>query len=444
MINSIEEVRSICETLQATNSKKDKEKILKDNQDNQLFQNVLYFLLNPFIVTGLSEKKINKNIGKLPNVDYTELITYDTDDEHYDSTDIRSLFMYVDKHNTGRDIDVSVCESFVTNYSNDMQEFIKSILTKSLRLGCDSKTVNGIYGKDFIPTYDVQQAYSIEKYPLKKGEWFSLSEKLNGIRGTYYKGKIMSRQGKEITGLDHIIADIKALGLEDAVLDGELRRKNVDGISDNENFRIGTGILNTDGADKSCINYTMYDILSVEEFDRGYGDLKYHNRKVALNQMREDIERRNLQNLQIVQMFYEGTDQSQIEKYLDLMVSQDKEGCMLNKDVPYKCKRHNGILKVKRFYTCDLKVIRLEQGSGRLKNTLGAFVVDYKGNELNCGSGMSDEQRSEYWNKRDELVGRVIEVKYKEESTDKKTGNLSLQFPIFVMLREIDKQVSYN
>lgn len=62
MINSIEKVKSICETLQATNSKKDKEQILKDNQNNQLFKDVLYFLLNSFIITGLSDKKINKEV----------------------------------------------------------------------------------------------------------------------------------------------------------------------------------------------------------------------------------------------------------------------------------------------------------------------------------------------------------------------------------------------
>jgi DNA ligase-1 len=75
---------------------------------------------------------------------------------------------------------------------------------------------------------------------------------------------------------------------------------------------------------------------------------------------------------------------------------------------------------------------------------LRAFVVDYKGNELNVGSGMSDEQRTEFWNKRDELAGRVIEVKYKEESNDKTTGNVSLQFPIFVSLREVGKEISYS
>jgi len=441
-INTIESVKSIFDKLQSTNSKKGKEQILKENQNNELFTDILKFLLDSHIITGLSEKKINKNIGVLPNVNYSEKLN-----NGYSTTDIRNLFEYIKKNNTGKDIDISVCESYFANFDAETRFFIKDILTKSLKLGIDTKTVNKVYGNNFIPTWEVQQAYSIDKYPLKKGEWFSLSEKLNGNRGTYYKGKIISRQGKEFTGLNHIVNDIKVLlgdKADSIVLDGELRRKNIDGISDNENFRIGTGILNSDDADKSCINFTMYDVLSVEEFNKGIGTIKYCKRREILNNMRDTIREKHLNNIAIVDMFYEGTDQTQISKYLDKMVSEDKEGCMLDKDVVYKCKRHSGILKVKRFYTCDLKILRLEEGSGRLSGTLGAFVVDYKGNELNVGSGMSDEQRTEFWNKCDELVGRVIEVKYKEESNDKTTGNVSLQFPIFISLREVGKEVSYS
>ena len=82
--------------------------------------------------------------------------------------------------------------------------------------------------------------------------------------------------------------------------------------------------------------------------------------------------------------------------------------------------------------------------TGRLTGKLGAFVVDYKGNALNVGSGMTDEQREEFWSIHNDLIGRVIEVKYKEESSDKKTGQHSLQFPIFVALREKGKEESYH
>ena len=60
------------------------------------------------------------------------------------------------------------------------------------------------------------------------------------------------------------------------------------------------------------------------------------------------------------------------------------------------------------------------------------------------GSGFTDEERSYYWNNQDKIIGRVIEVKYKETTTDKKTGLESLQFPVYVGLRENGKEVSYN
>lgn len=126
------------------------------------------------------------------------------------------------------------------------------------------------------------------------------------------------------------------------------------------------------------------------------------------------------------------------------MVAEDKEGLMLNLDVPYRRTRHKGILKIKRFYTMDLPIVRCEEGSGRLSGTLGALVVDFKGNEVSVGSGFTDEQRALYWDKRNELQGVLCEVKYKEVSTDKKTGQQSLQFPIFVSLRFDKDDVNYE
>lgn len=78
------------------------------------------------------------------------------------------------------------------------------------------------------------------------------------------------------------------------------------------------------------------------------------------------------------------------------------------------------------------------------KGRLGAFVVDYKGNQVKVGSGYSDEERVNFWNGRDKYIGRVITVKYKEISKDKKTGLESLQFPVYCGVRELGKEPSYE
>ena len=75
---------------------------------------------------------------------------------------------------------------------------------------------------------------------------------------------------------------------------------------------------------------------------------------------------------------------------------------------------------------------------------LGAFVLDYKGNEVKVGSGFSDKQRKSYWKKREEITGSLCEVKYKEISTDKRTKAESLQFPVFVSLRTDKNEINYE
>jgi DNA ligase-1 len=126
------------------------------------------------------------------------------------------------------------------------------------------------------------------------------------------------------------------------------------------------------------------------------------------------------------------------------MVAEDKEGLMLNLNVPYQRKRHRGLLKIKRFYTMDLPITGYEEGTGRLEGTLGSLVLDFCGNEVKVGTGFSDEERRKMWGNRDKLVGVLCEVKYKEISSDKSTGTKSLQFPVFVQLRNDKTEVSYG
>ena len=425
-------VRDLFELLTNTSSSLAKRDILIENSGNERFTSYINYLLNPFLVTGISEKKISKETDKSPTRSFSSFM---------------ELMEYILRNNTGSDEVIANIRQFLNLQDPEMNGFYASIITKSAKLGCDVKSVNKAFDKEFIPQWEVQQSYNIEKYQLKEKEWFSLTEKLNGVRGTFINGKILSRQGKEFTGLEHIAADIAHITpllpeTGDWVFDGELIRKNIDGVSDNENFRIGTGLLGQDDADKSNMQFVIFDFLPKSEFASGESNLTYKDRLTALRALTEQISNLALTAIKTVDVLYTGTDAGMIDFYLDKMVSEDKEGLMLNRDSKYQCKRHNGILKVKRFYTIDLKVTDVEEGSGRNAGRLGAFVVDYKSNSVNVGSGMSDEQRDEYWKLRDQMPGRVIEVKYKEESSDKKTGQFSLQFPIFVALREEGKEES--
>jgi DNA ligase-1 len=259
----------------------------------------------------------------------------------------------------------------------------------------------------------------------------------------------MSRQGNEIIGLAHILNDLRSLvhpnNLCDYVFDGELVRKNVNPtVSDNANFRMGAGLLHQADVDKSAIQFVIFDVLQREEFLNGESNATYKHRLAKLKHYTKTInEMPWLMNVKVVDILYEGCDQTRIRPFLMLMDDTGKEGLILNRDTKYYRKRHNGILKIKSFNTIDLRITGWKEGGGRLAGTLGAFTVDYKGDELCVGSGMTDRQRDEFWNTRNLLVGRVIEVMYKEETESKQTDQKSLQFPVFIALREEGKEVSY-
>lgn len=425
------EVKAFFDTLSETASIKAKKRLLAEKRNDGNTKRFLDYLLNPFFVTGMSEKKIGKTVSK------EATIWFDT---------FHELISYIRENHTGTDEVLANIQAFLEGTDEELREFYIGIITKSIRIGCDVKTVNDALGFELIPQWEVQQAYQIGKLKMNENEWFSLSQKLNGVRGTYFEEKLISRQGKEFNGLDHILEDIKRLipNPEEWVVDGELIRKNIDHVSDNENFRLTAGIINQDDGDKSLIQMVIFDILPKAEFLYGESKLRYRDRLEQLKTLKKQIRRLGLSSLRVVDILYTGTDMSMIVPYLDRMVAEGKEGLMLNRNCKYFRRRHNGILKVKQFYTVDLEVVDLEEGTGRLTGTLGAFVVRYKGNYLRVGSGMTDEQRKAFWTNGISLIGRVIEVKYKDESYDRRTGLYSLQFPIFVQLRELGKQESYD
>lgn len=425
----VENVIKIFKQLQDTRSLNDKKLIIYKNKNDELFKKCLLFLLDSNITTGISTKKWDK-------INHTH---------ESDINDFDNLLDYISKNNSGRDSDVVVCKSWCRDQSEEIQEFAKQIITKKFRLGCDKKVVNSVI-PGLIPSWDVQQAFPMSDSNMpKKNEWFALSQKLNGNNAGYYKGKLISRQGKAFSGLDHIIEDIKKIpDYDNYFFNGELIRKNIDNLSDNDNFQLGTGIINSDNSDKSCIQFVIYEMIPVEEFEKGESKYKYKDRKQKyLIPLSETISKKELNSLRVVPFVYEGTDVSVIESLLNEANETGWEGLMLNKNTVWKNKRNNGILKVKSFKHADILCTGVVEGDGKYKGTLGLIKCDYKGYELGVGSGFTDSQRNFFWNNPDEIIGKIIQIKYKGE-TQNKNGGISVQFPIFEIVRTDKTEPSYN
>jgi len=432
----IEELYNSFNQLKDTSSRLEKEELLRQFGKDEDFKFVLKFLINPMIITGISTKKINKrvNVG-----------CYFLDSQDFD---FPYLLNWISKNNTGKDCDIAFVNSYMWHITEDEDiiDWMKSIITKSFKPGIDVKTCNKVYGKSFIPTLSVMLGTSIEHAPIPHDAWISISQKLNGNRCFYYRGKLYTRQGKEYTGCEHIINELKVLSSTQScsyVFDGELVLKE-EGLTDSEAFQKGTGIANSKDKDKSNLHLVIFDVIPTDEFEKGESTEKYSKRKITLSTFDFSIRRFNMKYLSTVKIFYEGYDHSQIDKWLKYAEDNDMEGIMVNLDTAYECKRTKNLIKVKKFYTYDLKCIGVEEGTGKHKGRLGAIIVDFKGNPVGVGSGFTDELRESIWKNPNSIIGKIIEVKYKEVTKNKDTGAESLQFPVFVGIRKDKEEISYE
>lgn len=431
----LKKVIEIFRYIQSTKSLNDKKEILNSNKDNELFKKCLSFLLDDNVVTGISDKKISKYDSVM--CERLRTIKLNTFEDVMD---------YLKQHNSGRDEDITNVKGFIyDHYIEDDYEFVFFIqmITKKFRLGCDAKVVNRVI-PGLIPTFDVMLGTPIDKCKLKGNEWISISRKLNGTRCAFIGTKCITRQGKEYTGLQHIVNDLQLMGYSDMFVDGELIYKNPENLSDSESFQKGTGIAMSKDLNKTQLKLVVFDMFPLNEFWDGKSKEKYLDRNNKyLMKLDSKIRECNVENIELVRIVYEGFDHAQIKKWLDYAEENDWEGIICNLDANYECKRTKNLIKVKKFFTCDIFCTSVEEGDGRNKETLGALVCDYKGNKVNVGSGFSDEERKRLWKNPNDVVGHIVSIKYKEE-TKNKDGGVSVQFPVFEGIRFDKTEPSYN
>ena len=89
-------------------------------------------------------------------------------------------------------------------------------------------------------------------------------------------------------------------------------------------------------------------------------------------------------------------------------------------------------------FNCELTIIGTKEGDKKsTKGKLGSLLCESEDGLLytGVGAGLSHELRDELWNKREELIGKIVEVKANGISTNKH-GGTSLFFPAFIEIRE--------
>lgn len=433
----------VLDTIKNESSRLKHEDILVENSELPYFKEVLHFVYNTLIKTGISKSKINKFNSK-GNQDSGE--GFNT---------LLELLEYVKENNTGRDTDLLKINHYISRYSGIELEYLKGIVTKDLALGISSNTVNKVY-KNLIPKFGIMSAYAFTKYQDKLvdksdethntlKEEYAITLKLDGNRCVAVLDtdvKILSRSGKDVTGLKEIEEELSLLSLDKKVLDGEAIHESYFREDSKEKAYAETSkVMRTKGIKEGMV-YVIFDMLPLDEFTQGESSQTYEERRKELKKLEEEAVEKGLKRIKVVPIIRTTNRVDIVQSELSKALANNEEGIMLNAlKGKYKTKRVKDILKLKNFYTLDLKCIGIEEEIRG--NSLGALVVEYKGNEVRVGSGLTLEQRKLFWENPELVINKIIEVQGSEESTNK-DGKYSLRFPSFIQVREDKDTVSYD
>jgi DNA ligase-1 len=334
---------------------------------------------------------------------------------------------------TGHDA-IGAVNSFVDNYPK-YEELIHCIIDKDLKTRAGDKIINKAI-PDHIPEFSVALA---DKYEPKLVDWkdgWYVSRKIDGARcigivdsngdTTFY-----SRTGKEFDTLAIVRGGIKALNITNVVLDGELCLVDEDG---NEDFQ---GVMKQLKKKDHTIpnpSFKIFDMVTHDEFYSKKGE-KNRPYSIRLANLTEIMTKNKYPCLTLLEQELIHNDEH-FQEWVKEAANCGWEGVMLRADEPYKGKRSKDLLKVKKFFDDEYKVIDTKMGPFRYikdgkeveETMLSNVTILHKGYNVDVGSGFTISERKQFYKNPQDIIGKTVTVQYFEE-TNNQDGGISLRFP---------------
>ena len=419
---------NIIKQLESDNSRLFKEDVIQQNLHDSTFQEGLAMCLDALVTFGVKQVPESSKDGKG--------LDWDTFKE--------GANLLIERERTGhaaRDLILDLMHAAKMNQWND---WYRRILIKDLRCGVSEKTVNNVAKKmnlEFsVPVFSCMLAHDGAKHPKKiKGDCL-VEYKYDGVRVVAIvkknKATLYSRNGKIFNNFAHIENALSKPEYNNIVFDGEVMSDDFQALMKQ--------VYRKSGANTEDAYLALFDMLPLKEFNEGRSKLNSLERKQELNKLSKtfgseiklvDYEIINFDNEQGQEKFSEMNKEALEKGFEGLMIKPNNNY--------YECKRSHAWLKIKPFIEVTLKVIDIQEGTGKHEGKLGAFSVegedDGKFFSLSVGSGLTDEQRDNYWAAKDKLIGRLIEVRADAITKSIEGEHFSLRFPRFKSFRGFEK-----
>ena len=417
---SLERLQAFVTEANLSNSSNDKKLVIEKYPDCKQYWVYAYDSIN--YRYGVTSNQLKKKHDKVANV-----CPY---------PDLPSILEALNRRDITGHLAISIVNKFTTD-NPEYTDLVHCVIDRNLKTRTDAKLINKVF-PDTIETFDVALAESYDEKTSKSvtwnGEWLC-SRKLDGCRCLVLiddvgEVTIKSREGLPFLTLGKVIDSVNTLVLTNFVLDGEICMVDENG---DEEFQLIMKYIRKKDYTIPNPRFKIFDGLPLDKFEELYYDVPLVQRLIKLL----DIIPKDDPVLTLLKQ----TRMKSIEQFELLRneaIELGWEGLILRKNAPYQGKRSNDMLKVKKFedaeYVVDSVVTDTFRYIDPITNLevealmLASVSITHKGNPVGVGSGFGLRQRMHFHEHPEEIIGKVITVRYFEETTDE-NGKKSLRFP---------------
>lgn len=444
-------ILQILESINAESSRTGKIAIIKTNQNNALFLDVLQAALNPYT---------NYHIRKIP-----AYVTKGTKPLEWALEQLKKLS---ERELTGH-AGIDHLQHILGSVSAADATVVERIIGKDLRCGAGDGTTN-VAIPGFVPEYPCLLARPYDEKNIKNITYPAFSQlKADGLRANVIvkNGKVTTcgRSGRDIDLLGHLDADMALLaaqykGLADNMFfDGEF--VVVDANEKIVSRKVGNGIINKaikgtiSDAEARQVRFQVWDAFPLEEFYARKSELEYSSRFIHLTAFitklvqSQDATAAFLAHgafkFRLIPFKCVNNLEEAVAHFEELLAAGEEGTILKNYCGLWEDTRSKHLVKFKSEKECDLEIIGFNPGEGKFAGMVGSIqcASSDRGVEVNI-SGFPDDLRKQITETQAELMGTIVSVLYNEriKSKDKNRANVdSLFLPRYAEFRS-DKTVA--
>ena len=412
-------ILEILEQLRNTSSTKEKCNILLSHKDNKDLEKVLKYTYD----------KVDFTYGVTPST------VLDFDSNEYSDKEMFEVLDILNRREVTGHSALALAKNFYVSCDNTIKDLFLKILDRDLKIGVNEKTLNKVF-KGIVPKPNYCRCDLLSEKTLKKFTFPGFIQlKCDGTyREAYVHNGIVEFKTRSGEPYKNPVLEEILKTLPDGYYLGEFTLGRAD--NPDANRAEGNGNINSDNPDFNNIHYTIWDMLTEEEYALKDSKRGYDERFETLTKTLETL---NSSLVHVVPSLRVNNIKDALKVTSEWMNKGLEGGVLKSSKMKFKNGTSKEQLKIKLKVDVEVRCTGFIEGTKGTKYEGKNKVITFENDEGTIKgqcSGMTDSMVDEVTKNPEKYIGKVLSVQFNDLTKAEGHESYALSHPRFMEWRD--------